>query len=52
MRKQDYAKGLVVILDLPSSDQKELQKLSSDTLKRIFESQKKNAIAFQELKNG
>lgn len=49
MKKQDYVNGLVIILDLPKSDKAELAKLSPETLTRIYEGQKKNALAYQEL---
>ncbi len=49
MKKQDLIKGLVIILDLPNTDTKELTKLAPETLERIYEGQKKNAIAYQDL---
>ena len=49
MNKPDYVKGLVIILDLDKCDAKELNKMDKETLGRIYEGQKKNAIAYQDL---
>lgn len=49
MNKPELIKGLVIILDLSRKDAKELQKMEKGTLIRIYEGQKKNAIAYQEM---
>jgi len=49
MNKPELIKGLVIILDLTKADAKELGKLDPKTLERIYEGQKKNAIAYQDL---
>lgn len=48
-KKEDYVNGLVLILDMPLGYKTELRKLSTETLAHIYEGQKKNAIAYQEL---
>lgn len=47
--KEQMAKALVVLLDLEKGDEKELMKVKATTLTRIFEGQKKNAIAYQNM---
>ena len=47
--KVEMAKALVVLLDLDKEDYKELEKLKVGTLERIFEGQKKNAVAYQHM---
>lgn len=47
--KEQMAKALVVLLDLDKADEKELMKVKATTLTRIFEGQKKNAIAYQNM---
>lgn len=47
--KEQMAKALVVLLDLDKEDYKELMKVKATTLNRVFEGQKKNAIAYQNM---
>jgi hypothetical protein len=49
-KKADYVKGLAILFDLPKDAKKDIEKLSVGTLAMLFEGQKKNALAFQELK--
>lgn len=51
MTKIDYAKALTILLDMPREEYKELEKLSLPALRHIFEGLKKNALAYNELKN-
>jgi hypothetical protein len=47
--KEQMARALVVLLDLNKDDYKELMKVKATTLTRVFEGQKKNAIAYQNM---
>ena len=47
--KEELANALVLLMDLEKEDEKELVKLKRKTLTRLFEGQKKNAIAYQHM---
>jgi hypothetical protein len=47
--KEDIAKAVMVFLDLEKEDLPELMKLKIQTLNRIFEGQRKNALAYQHM---
>ena len=47
--KDEYVRGLVIILDLPKEDEVQLAKLQKATLERIYDGQRKNALAYQEM---
>ena len=47
--KEELAKALIVLMDLEKEDVKELVKLKLKTLTRVFEGQKKNALAYQHM---
>lgn len=49
--KKEYVEGLIVLLDLPRKDEVQLNKLPLDTLTRIYEGQRKNALAYQAMAN-
>jgi hypothetical protein len=47
--KESYVQSILILLDLPRKDEKELRKMRVDTLKRVFEGQRENALAYQAL---
>lgn len=47
--KEDRAKAIIIFLDLEKEDLPELMKLKISTLDRIFEGQRKNALAYQHM---
>jgi len=49
LTKSEISGALVVLLDIENEDKKELEKLKVDTLKRIFEGIKKNALEYQNM---
>jgi predicted RNase H-like nuclease (RuvC/YqgF family) len=49
INKEQQARALVVLLDLENEDYKELMKMKATVLFRMFEGQKKNAVAYQNM---
>lgn len=49
VNKEQQAKALVVLLDLEKEDYKELMKMKATVLARMFDGQRKNAIAYQNM---
>lgn len=49
VNKEQQAKALVVLLDLEKEDYKELMKMKASVLLRMFDGQRKNAIAYQNM---
>lgn len=47
--KEEMAKALVILLDLPNEHISQLLKLSVKTLRAIFEGQRKNALEYQHM---
>ena len=44
--KEEMARALVILLDLDNEDYKELAKIKVAVLAKMFEGQKKNALAY------
>lgn len=49
LTKEELANALVILLDLTVEDGKELLKVRKTTLKSIFDGQKANALAYNEM---
>lgn len=49
LTKEELANALVILLDLTVEDGKELLKVRKNTLKSIFDGQKANALAYNEM---
>lgn len=52
LTKNEYARGLMVLMDLTEDDVPELMKVKIDVLQRMFEGIKTNALAYQDMASG